>query len=46
MTSISYLLVLRTYTVSKGHGGELKVEAKEGEGVEFVIQLPCEKQNP
>ena len=26
--------------VTKGHGGELKVETKEREGSEFVIQLP------
>jgi len=26
--------------ITKGHGGELKVETKEGEGSEFVIQLP------
>ena len=26
--------------VTKGHGGELKVETKEGEGSEFSIQLP------
>jgi signal transduction histidine kinase len=26
--------------VTKGHGGELKVESKEGEGSEFVIVLP------
>ncbi len=26
--------------VTKGHGGELKVETREGEGSEFVIQLP------
>jgi two-component system, NtrC family, sensor kinase len=26
--------------VTKGHGGELKVSTKEGEGSEFVIQLP------
>ena len=25
--------------VTKGHGGELKVETKEGEGTEFIIQL-------
>ena len=25
---------------TKGHGGELKVETKEGEGSEFIIQLP------
>ncbi len=24
----------------KAHGGEIKVEAKEGEGAEFIIQLP------
>src|SRR5678815_796014 len=27
--------------VTKGHGGELKVETKEGEGSEFIIQLPA-----
>ena len=26
--------------VTKGHGGELKVETKEGEGSEFIIHLP------
>ncbi len=26
--------------VTKGHGGELKVETKEGEGSSFIIQLP------
>ena len=26
--------------ITKGHGGELKVTTKEGEGTEFVIQLP------
>jgi len=25
----------------KAHGGELKVETKEGEGAEFIIQLPA-----
>ena len=24
----------------KAHGGELKVETKEGEGSEFIISLP------
>jgi signal transduction histidine kinase len=24
----------------KAHGGEIKVETKEGEGAEFIIQLP------
>ena len=27
--------------ITKGHGGELKVETKEGEGSEFIIQLPA-----
>ncbi|NTW26611.1 MAG: two-component sensor histidine kinase, partial [Lentimicrobium sp.] len=26
--------------VTKGHGGELKVETLEGEGTEFIIVLP------
>jgi signal transduction histidine kinase len=26
--------------ITKGHAGELKVETKEGEGSEFIIQLP------
>ena len=26
--------------VTKGHGGDLKVETKEGEGSEFIMQLP------
>ena len=26
--------------ITKGHGGELKVETKEGEGSTFIIQLP------
>ena len=26
--------------ITKGHGGELKVETKEDEGTEFIIQLP------
>jgi two-component system, NtrC family, sensor kinase len=29
-----------SYDIVKVHGGELKVEAKEGEGSEFVISLP------
>jgi signal transduction histidine kinase len=28
------------YDIIKAHGGELKVQSKEGEGSEFVIQLP------
>ena len=26
--------------ITKGHGGELKAETKEGEGAEFIIELP------
>jgi signal transduction histidine kinase len=29
------------YDIVKAHGGELKVETKEGEGSEFIIQLPA-----
>ena len=28
------------YDIVKAHGGELKVETKEGEGSEFVVQIP------
>ena len=30
-----------SYDIIKAHGGELKVETKEGEGSEFIIQLPA-----
>jgi len=29
-----------SYDIVKAHGGELKVETKEGEGTRFIIQLP------
>jgi len=29
-----------SYDIVKAHGGELKVETKEGEGSEFMIVLP------
>ncbi len=29
-----------SYDIVKAHGGELKVETKEGEGTKFIIQLP------
>ena len=29
-----------SYDIIKTHGGEIKVESKEGEGTEFTIQLP------
>ena len=30
-----------SYDIVKAHGGELKVETKEGEGSEFIIQIPA-----
>ena len=33
-------VIQRIYDIVKAHGGELKVETKEGEGSEFIIQLP------
>ena len=30
-----------SYDIVKSHGGELRVETKEGEGSEFIIQLPA-----
>src|SRR5205814_6540430 len=29
-----------SYDIVKAHGGEIKVETKEGEGAEFILQLP------
>jgi len=29
-----------SYDIIKAHGGEIKVETKDGEGAEFTIQLP------
>jgi C4-dicarboxylate-specific signal transduction histidine kinase len=29
-----------SYDIIKAHGGELKVETKEGEGSEFILKLP------
>jgi len=29
-----------SYDIVKAHGGEIRVETKEGEGTEFIIQLP------
>ena len=28
--------------IIKAHGGEIKVETKEGEGADFIIQLPLQ----
>jgi K+-sensing histidine kinase KdpD len=35
-----FLEFLMSYDIVKAHGGEIKVETKEGEGSEFIIQLP------
>ena len=32
-----------SYDIVKAHGGEIKVESKEGEGTVFIIQLPNNK---
>ena len=32
-----------SYDIVKAHGGEIKVETKEGEGSEFIIQIPVAK---
>ena len=34
-----------SYDIVKAHGGELKVETKEGEFTEFIIQLPFSTEN-
>jgi signal transduction histidine kinase len=31
-----------SYDIIKAHGGEIKVETKEGKGTEFIIQLVVE----
>jgi signal transduction histidine kinase len=30
------------YDIVKAHGGEIKVDTKEGEGTEFIVQLPIQ----
>jgi signal transduction histidine kinase len=32
-----------SYDIIKAHGGELKVETKEGEGTEFIVNIPLNK---
>ncbi len=29
-----------SYDIVKAHGGEIRVETNEGEGTDFIIQLP------
>lgn len=33
-------VIQTNYDIVKAHSGEIKVKTKEGEGVEFIIQLP------
>jgi signal transduction histidine kinase len=32
--------LLLSYDIIKAHGSEIKVETNEGEGSEFIIELP------
>ncbi len=34
-----------SYDIIKARGGEIKVETKEGEGSEFIMQLPLKNKN-
>ena len=34
-----------SYDIVKAHGGEIKVNTKESEGTEFIIQLPNNSNN-
>jgi len=33
-------MIQTIYDIIKAHGGEIKVETKEGEGAAFTIELP------
>jgi two-component system NtrC family sensor kinase len=33
-------VIQTSYDIVKAHGGEIKVETKEGEGTKFIIQIP------
>ena len=33
-------MIQTSYDIVKSHGGELRVETKEGEASKFIIQLP------
>jgi len=33
-------MIQTNYDIVKAHGGEIRVESNEGEGSEFIIQLP------
>ncbi len=38
-------MVQTSYDIVKAHGGEIKVETKEGEGAEFIVQLPLKERS-
>jgi signal transduction histidine kinase len=33
-----------SYDIIKAHGGEMKVKTKDGEGAEFIIEVPIPQQ--
>ncbi len=33
-------VIQTSYDIIKAHGGEIKVETKEGKGAEFIVVLP------
>jgi light-regulated signal transduction histidine kinase (bacteriophytochrome) len=33
-------MIQTIYDIIKAHGGDIRVETKEGEGSEFIIQIP------
>ena len=33
-------VIQTSYDIVKTHGGELKIESKEGDGSTFIVQLP------
>ncbi len=38
--NLSKSVIQTNYGIIKAHAGEIKVETKDGEGSEFIIQLP------
>jgi signal transduction histidine kinase len=38
--------IIVSLDIIKAHGGEINVETKEGEGSEFIIQLPTKSSIP
>jgi signal transduction histidine kinase len=41
MKSVKSINPFKSVIQTKTHGDEIKVETKEGEGTEFIIQLPA-----